>query len=132
MKAWITGNPKDAKLDTYVVFTLNNARIVVNPPEIERMKWEGAHIVAKNPDLSAVQGFSPQYWKFVSGRVVPLTYAERVARSEHIEAFGVVNEFMPYVEQSAFKKAKAIAKVNWVKALALTGATLLGYVVGHL
>lgn len=132
MKSWFTGKPEDAKLDTYVVFTFNNARIIVNPPEIERMKWEGAHVVVKNPDLSAVQGFAPQYWKVVSGRIVPLSYSERVARSEHIEAFGVINEFMPYVEQSTLKKAKAIAKVNWVKAVALTGAALIGYVVGHI
>jgi hypothetical protein len=132
MKSWFTGNPKDAINDFYVVFTFNNARIVVNPPEIERMKWEGAHIVAKNPDLSAVQGFSPQYWKFVSGRVVPLTYPERVARSEHIEAFGVVNDFMPYVEQSAWKKSKAFFKVYGSKSVVAFFATTLGYLLGRL
>jgi hypothetical protein len=132
MKSWFTGKSKDAINDVYVVFTFNNARIVVNPPEIERMKWEGAHIVAKNPDLSAVQGFSPQYWKFVSGRVVPLAYAERVARSEHIEAFGVVNEFMPYVEQSAWKKTKALLKVYASKGIVVFLSLAVGYVVGHL
>jgi hypothetical protein len=132
LKSYFTGKNTDAKLDEYVVFTFNNARVIVNPPEIERMRWEGANIVVKNPDLSAVHGFAPQYWKVVSGRVVPLSYGERVARSEHIEAFGVVNQFMPYIEQSTWKKARALARVHWFKTILLIGSTTIGYVVGHL
>jgi hypothetical protein len=126
MKTFFTGNPKDEKPDEYVVFTFNNARIVVNPTDQERLAWEGAHIVVKNPDLSSVAGFAPQYWKVVSGHVVPLTYGERVVRSEHIESMGAINCFMPYIEQSTWVKTKAIAKVHGLKAILTILAAALG------
>lgn len=122
MKMWF--EKPEEKNDFYVVFTFNNARIVHNPKDSERVTWEGAHLVAKNPDLSKVAGFSPQYWKLKDGEVVPLSYLERVARSEHIVANGAINEFMPYIEQSMVKKSKAFARVYWAKALA--GAFIAG------
>lgn len=50
-----------------VIFTENNARILVNPEKIEEFDSKPNAFV--NPDLSLVKGIEPQFWKYLKGKV---------------------------------------------------------------
>jgi hypothetical protein len=71
-----------ASKDFIVVFTQNNARIIMGGG----MGAVGqSDKVVSNPDLSAVRGIPPQYWKIVSGKVVPMSIPERASRDKQID-----------------------------------------------
>lgn len=73
-----------------VCFTANNARILVNPENIEAYKnMPGAHI---NPDLTGVLGVPPHFWKEDSGLIVAMSRSERRVRLASIMATGLDNE----------------------------------------
>ena len=59
-----------------IIFTNNNARILVNPPEVEVFQDKPNAYV--NPDLRFVKGVSPEHWKQVSGPAMPLDDAIRL------------------------------------------------------
>jgi len=46
-----------------VVFTENNARILINPPNLEAFDNKPKSII--NPDMSLVCGVDPQFWKLI-------------------------------------------------------------------
>lgn len=78
-----------------VVFTRNNARILINPPEGELRRLRVLPNVVVNPDLSRVAGFPPHYWKLVGGAVFPLDAIERAKRDREHDQHGVDNFIGP-------------------------------------
>lgn len=60
-----------------VIFTPNNARIL---PGVDPALYKDAANAVINPDLSAVRGVAPHYWKWDGERVLPMGEAERAAR----------------------------------------------------
>ena len=71
-----------------VVFTRTNARILVNPTELEYKTYKNSVI---DPDLSAVKSVPPHFWKLVDGKVMPMSEAEMKARLDEIAQHGVDN-----------------------------------------
>ena len=59
-----------------VVFTENNARILINPSNIEAYKDKPKASV--NPDLSLVNGVDPHFWKLIDYDFIELTDAVRI------------------------------------------------------
>lgn len=66
-----------------VVFTKNNARVLINPPHLGALKKR--HNVLINPDLTRVLGCPPHLWKIVKGEIWPMGHAERLARERVLE-----------------------------------------------
>lgn len=63
-----------------VIFTENNARILVNPLNVERFKEMPNAVV--NPDLQHVKNIPPHFWKLTeSGNIVPMSDEEKKAKS---------------------------------------------------
>lgn len=62
-----------------VIFTQNNARILVNPPDLSKFdKKENAFV---NPDLSLVTGIEPQFWKLIKpDQPIDLNSAHRLRK----------------------------------------------------
>jgi hypothetical protein len=78
-------------MHTVVVFTENNARILM-VEDVEPYKdWENAII---DPDLSKVRKIPPHEWKISDGKIVPMSQIERVSRSEQLKT-GACNEIKP-------------------------------------
>lgn len=80
------GAPKKA---TVLVLTRNNARLLVNPPDIKALLQRPG--VLLNPDLSAVKGIAPHFWKLVDGKIVEMTRVEKVSRLADIALVGADN-----------------------------------------
>lgn len=76
----------------WVVFTRNNARLIVNPAS--ESVFEGNPNAFKNPDLSSVQGVPPHQWKLEGAQIVPMTPAEVELRHRDIEKNGVDNSLV--------------------------------------
>lgn len=75
-----------------VVFTENNARILTNPVNFaDLMNMPNAVV---NPNLDALSGVPPHYWKFVNGGVVEMSTKEKARRDTHIARFGAMNEIV--------------------------------------
>jgi len=72
-----------------VVFTSNNARILVNPPNVDEFLGKPNAFI--NPDLSEVIGTPPHFWKVVDGKIVPMSRPEKLARLKLHAANGVDN-----------------------------------------
>ena len=76
-----------------VIFTSNNARILINGDPAE---YPGALL---NPDLSAVKGIAPHFWKLEDGKIVPMSGEEQSARLKDHEERGVDNNVNPIREE---------------------------------
>lgn len=65
--------------DKVVIFTQNNARILINPPDITKFeKKKNAFI---NPDLTFVTGIEPHFWRLLPGnKPLGLNEARRLKR----------------------------------------------------
>ncbi len=66
-----------------VVFSDTNARIITNPPNIEDYKNSPRAVV--DPDLSAVNGHPPHFWKYAHGRI---SLMDRAEQAERLQALG--------------------------------------------
>lgn len=60
-----------------VVFSDSNARVIYG---IAKDALVGAKNIVTNPDLSAVKGLPPHYWKLSDGKVVSMSDDEKRAR----------------------------------------------------
>lgn len=77
---------------TLVVFTKNNARILTNPENFsEYIHFPNA---VPDPNLLAVKGIPPHFWKLEEGLIVPMTSEEKEKRIQAIEQEGVNNEII--------------------------------------
>jgi hypothetical protein len=72
-----------------VVFTENNARILINPYNLDQFRAMPNAVI--DPDLSHVRGISPHFWKNDEGRIVPMSESERAERLKHLVAHGSDN-----------------------------------------
>lgn len=75
--------------DVVVVLTRNNARLIVNPSDLD--KFLGKQNVFINPDLTDLKGVPPHFWKAQRGRLVPMNALERRFRIRDIEKNGSEN-----------------------------------------
>ena len=100
-----------------VVFTENNARILINPSP---MPQAGPRVFI-NPDLSAVRGVAPHFWKVAHGKIVPMSRPEKALRLQHIASNGAINN--PDIKSSFLSKTKtfliATSPLWWVALGAL-------------
>lgn len=74
---------------TAVVFTRNNARILVNHKP--RLGYNPTSRVVFQPDLSLVRGVPTHYWKLDSGQIVEMSPTEKRRRNIHIKLYGIDN-----------------------------------------
>ena len=70
-----------------VVFTQNNARILINPDRIDRFEDKPNAFI--NPDLTFVAGVEPHFWKIIPNNR-PMTLDE--ARRLHFELLKVIDD----------------------------------------
>lgn len=71
-----------------VVFTKNNAR-VLSGPAAELVKNNKNVVI--DPDLTAVSGIPPHYWKLFDNKVLPMTSLEIAERDLSIKLKGIDN-----------------------------------------
>lgn len=72
-----------------VIFTKNNVRICVNPPNISELKTYPNVVV--DPDLSAVRSLPPHLWRLSRGKVEPMSLLQQEIRKGHIARHGLDN-----------------------------------------
>lgn len=75
---------------TIAIFTKNNVRIKMGVEEgHESLSWPN---VVVSPNIDAVLGIPPQYWKQgEDNHILPMDASERVDRDAHIEKNGADN-----------------------------------------
>ncbi len=73
-----------------VVFTENNARILINPEHIELYADMPNAVI--DPDLSGVVKVPPHLWKLQDGKIVKMGLRESINRIKHIDANGANND----------------------------------------
>lgn len=90
----------------YLVFTSNNARIVsADKPDQLRTPY------VESWDRAALKGHYLHHWKYVDGRVVPMSAEEKAARDKDIAAFGVDNRvFIEEVKTTAQTAQKVMVR----------------------
>lgn len=88
-----------------VVFTTNNARIIKDHPDMEKILATRDCVI--DPDLEAVRGIAPHFWKLVDGKVLPMNEREQKARLAHHEAHGVDNDVSPKQKSVAVDSGKS-------------------------
>lgn len=83
---------------TWVYFTENNARVIVNPgpAQVAALAVVPAERIVKDPDLSQVKGVAPHFWKLEGGAILPMTPEEQAVRLQEL-APGVDNVVPPAV-----------------------------------
>jgi len=74
---------------TTVVFTRNNARVLVNHKP--RLGYNPTNRVVLQPDLSLVRGVPTHHWKLDSGQIVEMSPVEKRRRNIHIKLYGIDN-----------------------------------------
>lgn len=84
-----------------VVFTSNNARILVNP-DVSKIK-PGPNVLV-NPDLSAVKRVPPHFWKLENGQVREMTPDEKADRIVDHVANDVDNQ-VPLIQSAQLVSA---------------------------
>lgn len=73
-----------------VVFTENNARILTNPDNIKF--YESLSNAIVDPDLKAVEGLPPHYWRLENGKVLPMSEEHKQIINDHHAEYGVIND----------------------------------------
>lgn len=87
-----------------VVFTKNNARVLVNPEKFPKDNY------ILNPDLSLVKGIPPHLWKLnKDGQIIPMKGQEIHNRLVDIEKHGSDNDIKLAQENSNH--------TNWFKRI---------------
>src|ERR1044072_7340853 len=115
---------------TVVIFTTNNARILINPehPKLLAKRFN----VLLDPDLSRVRGVDPHYWKVVKGEIYPMNHFEAELRRDHVERFGADNDIEHALTLGRWEM-RLHSPLFWLQALTLLAALLGGlYCVGRL
>lgn len=103
-----------------VVFLENNARIIKDQSEIERVKgWSN---VLLDPDRSKVERLHPHFWKMGNDEVLPMSAMEQKIRLGSIEQNGIDNSI---VKLSTKKVAKQFPFVAVFCILALIVAVVV-------
>lgn len=72
-----------------VTFTKNNARVLLNPPDLSALLQHRLAIV--DPDMSHVKDVPPHFWKFECGMLFPMNLEEQAVRLKAIKEEGVDN-----------------------------------------
>lgn len=114
-----------------VVFTSNNARILVNPADLDY--WRSREDALIDPDLSAVKAIPPHYWKRgEGGAVLPMDAEERKARDADIAANGADCDTRPPEAKPQIEAEPQRSKAGYYPlAAAFALGLLLGSLVGH-
>lgn len=76
--------------DKVVVFTENNARILINPQDLKAFENKTSAFI--NPDLAFVKGLEPHYWKLLNTDSLKLQDAKALLNS--------INEEVDWTEES--------------------------------
>ena len=121
-----------------VVFTKNNARIFINPPDEYLAFFKTLPNAIINPDLSSISGFGPESWKLEKGKIVVKNAAERQGTWHDIAVNGADNEVklvpMGWKHKTKFYGYFALGKTKkYLVAFILgAGACYLAGLVYHL
>ena len=81
-----------------VIFTENNARVLINPENVE--VYHNLPNAVVNPDLSAVYKVPPHLWELKDGKVVKKGLRDSINRIKHIDKHGSNNNLgsLPQLE----------------------------------
>jgi len=89
-----------------VVFTENNARVLVNPPDLDA--WRKRKDALVDPDFGRVAHLAPHFWKCdESGHLSPMTEEERNARISHHAENEVMNRHVIHDHRPAVLRHKS-------------------------
>lgn len=103
-----------------VLFLEDNARIVVTR---DADPYRGIPNVLIDPDLSAVKGHPPHYWKLLGGRVVPITNEEKIIRDAKLKKFQWGQES----QKEFIKRVRKAVAMERAKYVAIAGSIVLGF-----
>ncbi len=78
--------------NTVVVFTNNNARLLLNPENLSA--YEAMPNAVINPDLSGVLRLPPHFWKLKDGKVVKLEDSDITLRIADIGQRDAINTYL--------------------------------------
>lgn len=67
-------------MNRLVIFTPNNARVLVNPPNFDALKALPNALVIRDGDLASLRGVPPHLWKMEEGKIAIMTELEQIAR----------------------------------------------------
>lgn len=107
---------------TVVVFTADNARILVNPEDAA--SYAGLKVIT-NPDLSAVSGLAPHFWKLEGDKIISMTRPEKLARLEQLK-----EPVMAAQPKVVVLPPAPIKQREWRRYLPL-GWALIGFILGE-
>ena len=94
--------------DKVVLFQDGYARILTNPATDDLIKlMEAGFYYVINPSLDAVKGLSPEFWKFESGMIIPMSEVEQQERSKDL---GLFEPFQPIVIEKEVIKEVIVEK----------------------
>lgn len=105
-----------------VIFTENNAR-VLHVDDVTPFKDNPNAVI--NPDLKAVAGLPPHFWKFQDGKIVSMGRPEKVLRIAHIDAFGSKNDHNVKLPVKTYHLTLTITALTLIPLI-------LGGVIGYL
>jgi len=106
-----------------VVFTDNNARVLVNPLDLKA--FEGAANAVINPDLWELRGIPPHFWKLVEGKILPMTPEECAARQSQLDKSGADNVIKLVPRGSKPSRRAPWLAIGVAVALLILGAYLI-------
>ena len=115
-------------MNTYVVFTSNNARILKNPSDDVLAGINPSFIVLKNPKRIDLDGVPPHFWipDVQSNSIHPMSFDGKIVRALHINSFGADNNISGPLSNVIPLPEPAKFKIPWkVLAGAGAGAALL-------
>lgn len=108
-----------------VIFTKNNARIKYMEDASE---WAACKYAVIDPSLDKVVGVPPHFWKLVSGEVMPMSEAEKTARTKDHELNGVNNDVGQILNDLVAEKTRNKYR-TWIL---VTFSILAALVAAHL
>lgn len=85
----VLARPTRKMKNKLVVFTKNNARVLVNPSFKEIKAYQPNSVL--NPDLSKVKAVPTHLWKLKDGAIIPMSDHEAKMRESDIKLHGVDN-----------------------------------------
>lgn len=115
-----------------VLFLEDNARIITTQ---DPKKYENVPYCLIDPDLTAVKGHPPHYWRLVDGKVIPITNEEKIRRDAayHSWAEKDQNDFIDRVRVAINEeRSKYVDKIKDIQNKYMVAAAVTVLIVTFL
>ena len=124
--------PMVSRKDRYVVFTTNNARVLVKPDKELTAKIKSNGNYLKNPSFEAVRTTPPHFWVKSGKDLLPMTQEQRLERIKYVDNLGADNYLWSRMDKSLVRRVRYASESRGHIPIILAVCIFIGFLLGKL